>query len=83
MRASHLGTRPLLAQHNRTALIEANHMERVLADIDTDYGDYTMSCLGHGVLLVPFPASIAGEDRPLEPPRSCPGLTRFRESAHP
>ena len=32
----HLATRPLLTQHNCTALIEADDMERVLADIDAD-----------------------------------------------
>ena len=62
----HLATRPLLSQHNRTAPIKADNMERVLADIDADYGDYTMSCLGHGVLLV-FGAprqlrSLAGQE---------------------
>ena len=27
-------------------------VERVLTDINADYGDCGMSCLGHGVLLV-------------------------------
>jgi hypothetical protein len=35
----HLPTRPPLPHHDATALILANNMERVLADIDTDYGD--------------------------------------------
>jgi len=30
----HLATRPLLTQHNRAALIVANNVKRVLADID-------------------------------------------------
>jgi hypothetical protein len=30
----HLATRPLLPQHNGTALILTNNVERVLADID-------------------------------------------------
>src|SRR5258708_2914880 len=34
----HLATRPLLPQHDGTALILANDVERVLADIDADYG---------------------------------------------
>ena len=34
-----LTARPLLAQHNRAALIKANDVKRVLADIDTDHGD--------------------------------------------
>ena len=62
----HLPTRPLLTQHNRTTLIVANNVERVLADIDADYGDCGTSCLGHGVLLV-FGApcqllSLAGQE---------------------
>jgi hypothetical protein len=32
-------TRPLLSQHNRTAMIERDDVKRVLADIDADYGD--------------------------------------------
>jgi hypothetical protein len=46
----HLATRPLLPQHNCTALIETNHVERVLANIDADEGN--LGCLRHGVLLV-------------------------------
>ena len=62
----HLATRPLLTQHNRTALIEANDVERVLADIDADYGNCSVECLRHGVLLV-FGApcqlqSLAGQE---------------------
>jgi hypothetical protein len=34
----HLATRPLLPEHDGTALILANDVERVLADIDADYG---------------------------------------------
>ena len=34
----HLTTRPLLPQHDGTALIPANDVGRVLADIDADYG---------------------------------------------
>src|SRR5258708_31368153 len=34
----HLATRPLLPQHEGTALILAKDVERVLADIDADYG---------------------------------------------
>ena len=47
-----LPTRPFLTQNNCNPLIMANDVERVLADIDADYGDCGMSCLGHGVLLV-------------------------------
>src|SRR6516165_384093 len=34
----HLATLPFLPQHDGTALILANDVERVLADIDADYG---------------------------------------------
>jgi hypothetical protein len=42
---NYLATRPLLPQHDGTALILANDVERVLADIDADYG-------GRGVELL-------------------------------
>src|SRR6202008_4569814 len=57
-----LATRPLLTQHDRTAAIEADYVERVLANIDTDYGDCVVEIVRHSVLLVsgaPLPASIA------------------------
>jgi hypothetical protein len=61
-----LPTRPLLAQHDGAALVVAYHVERVLADIDTDYGDRCAELLGHGVLLVfgaPCQlASLAGQE---------------------
>jgi hypothetical protein len=62
----HLATRPLLTQHNCTALIEANNVKPVLADIDADYGDCGFERVGHGVLLV-FGApcqlrSLAGQE---------------------
>jgi hypothetical protein len=34
-----LAARPLLAQDDRTSPIEADDVERVLADVDTDHGD--------------------------------------------
>ena len=34
------------------AFIQTYDVERVLADIDADYGDGFLSCLGHGMLLV-------------------------------
>ena len=49
--ASYLATRPLLTQLDRTARIEADGVERVLADIDADHGDRGIGCLRHGVLL--------------------------------
>src|SRR5215470_5238807 len=48
----HLATRPFLPQHDGTALILANDVERVLADIDADYGDCGAEFLRHGLLLV-------------------------------
>jgi hypothetical protein len=34
-----LTARPFLAQHDRTALVMADDVERVLADVDADHGD--------------------------------------------
>jgi hypothetical protein len=56
----HLATRPLLPQR----IVD---VERVLADIDADYGDSGIGCLRHGVLLV-FGAPcqlrlLAGQER--------------------
>src|SRR5262249_31033687 len=48
----HLATRPLLAQHDRTAPIETHNVERVLADIDADHDNRSLELLRHGVLLV-------------------------------
>jgi hypothetical protein len=36
----HLATRPPLPQHDGAAPILANDVERVLADIDADHGDF-------------------------------------------
>src|ERR1700757_4854685 len=47
-----LATRPLLTQHDCTAAIEADDVERVLADIDTDYGNCVVEIVRHSVLLV-------------------------------
>jgi hypothetical protein len=41
----HLTTRPHLPQHDGTALILANDVERVLADIDADYGGRSVEFL--------------------------------------
>jgi len=48
----YLATRPLLPQHDRTALIKAYDVERVLADINADYRDSAPKYLSHGVLLL-------------------------------
>ena len=50
-----LATGPFLTQHNRATLIVAHDVERVLADIDTNHGNCSVLCLGHGVLLVLTP----------------------------
>src|SRR5205807_6175811 len=48
----HLAARPLLPQHDGTAVIMTHDVERVLADIDADHGDRCVEFLRHGVLLV-------------------------------
>src|SRR5580692_2800392 len=62
----YLATRPLLTQHDRTAIIEAYDVERVLPNIDTNYGDRILRCCsGHRVLLVWAPLaslSLAGQE---------------------
>jgi FAD dependent oxidoreductase len=61
-----LATRPLLTQHDRTAAIEADDVERVLANIDTDYSDGVVEIVRHSVLLVPGAPcqlqSLAGQE---------------------
>jgi hypothetical protein len=54
------GARISPAQADGTALILANDVERVLADIDADYGGEVSSFLSHGVLSLSSvtPASI-------------------------
>src|SRR5262245_43399927 len=44
----HLAPRPLLPQHDCATLIEADDVERVLADIDADHGDRIAKLLSHG-----------------------------------
>src|SRR5258708_25881552 len=48
----YLAACPLVPQHNRAALIVANNVERVLTDIDANYGNCTRGLLGHAALLV-------------------------------
>jgi hypothetical protein len=45
-----LAARPLLAQDDRATPIESRDVKRVLADIDTDHGDFRIELLCHGVL---------------------------------
>src|SRR5580698_9141865 len=86
----YLATRPLLTQHDRTAIIEAYDVERVLPNIDTNYGDRILRCCsGHCVLLVWAPLaslSLAGQEHgrtiPLADsrPRQLPHCERFIRS---
>jgi hypothetical protein len=46
-----LAARPPLSQHNGTAPILPNSVERILSDIDTHHGHRGLHCLRHGVLL--------------------------------
>jgi hypothetical protein len=58
-------TRPLLPQHDCATAIEPNDVERVLTDINADYGNRTLCCRSHGVLLVSAPLaslSLAGQE---------------------
>ena len=41
-----LAARPLLPQHDAAPPILANEVERILADIDPDYGDFAIEFLG-------------------------------------
>ena len=62
----YLVARPLLTQHDRTAIIESYNVERVLPNIDTNYGDRILCCCsGHYVLFVWPPLaslSLAGQE---------------------
>ena len=61
----HLTTRPLLPQHDCATTIEPNDVERVLTDINADYGNRTLCCRSYGVLLVLAPLaslSLAGQE---------------------
>src|SRR5690349_8927234 len=62
----HLATRPLLTQHDRTAIIEGYDVEGVLSNIDANYGDRVLCCCcRHSVLLVWTPLislSLAGQE---------------------
>jgi hypothetical protein len=51
-RASDLTTRPLLPKHDCATTIEPNDVERVLTDINADYGNRTLCCRSHGVLII-------------------------------
>jgi hypothetical protein len=51
-----LARRPLLPQHDCATPIEADDVESVLADIDTDHGGHTVKLLRH-LLVEPAEAS--------------------------
>jgi hypothetical protein len=44
----HLASRPLLPQHDRAALVEADDVKRVLANIDAHRGKGGLGLVGHG-----------------------------------
>jgi hypothetical protein len=44
----HLTSRPLLPQHDRAALVEADDVKRVLADIDAHRAKGGLGLVGHG-----------------------------------
>src|SRR3954462_10996763 len=70
-----LTTRPLLPQHDCATTIESNDVERILTDINADYGNRTLCCRSHGVLLVLAPLaslSLAGQEHGRIP--QCSGL---------
>jgi hypothetical protein len=59
-----LAARPLLPQHDAAAPILADEVERILADIDPDYGDFAIEFLGHGALLcLRCPGQLASAGR--------------------
>jgi hypothetical protein len=52
-RRFHLAARPLLPQHDGSAVFLMTHdVERIFGDIDADHGDRCVEFLRHGVLLV-------------------------------
>jgi len=55
----------LLPQHDCATTIVPNDVERILTDINADYGNRTLCCRSHGVLLVLAPLaslSLAGQE---------------------
>src|SRR5688572_7911561 len=63
--AKKLKERPFLTQHDGAAVIEADDVERVLTNINADYGNRSLCCSSHGVLLVWAPLtslSLAGQE---------------------
>ena len=74
-----LTTRPLLPQHDHAAMIQTDDVERVLTDIDADYGNRNLCCRSHGVLLVLAPLaslSLAGQEHGRTIPLADIGLRR-------
>jgi hypothetical protein len=58
-----LTTRPLLPKRDCATIIEPNDVERVISDINADYGNRTLCCRSYGVLLALGPLaslSLAG-----------------------
>jgi hypothetical protein len=61
-----LPARPFLPQHDRAALVEANRVECILADVDADHGDLGQCIAGHGRAPSKAPliqrASLVGQE---------------------
>jgi hypothetical protein len=69
-----LAARPLLAKHNGAAIIEPDDVERVLTDINADYGSRSLCGRSHGVLLglgTPGQLSAGGAGAQPDHPISC------------
>jgi hypothetical protein len=77
----HLTTRPFLAQHDRPALVEADDVERVLADIDADHCDRGVEFQRQSVLVCLDTPSLAlladGAGARPDHPISCYAANRY------
>src|SRR5262249_1208488 len=81
----HLATRPLLTQHDRTAIIKGYDVEGVLSNIDANYADRVLCCCcRRSVSLVWAPLtslSLAGQEHGRTIPLA-EIIWRFCGSAH-
>jgi hypothetical protein len=68
-----------------TTTIEPNDVERVLTDINADYGNRTLCCRSHGVLLVLVPLaslSLAEQEHGRTIPLAVIGPTDRLQNVH-
>ena len=71
----HLAARPFLPQRDRTALILANDVKRVLADIDPDHGNRAVEFCGMACSLsLAPPASFSSSGAGAGPDHPLPGM---------